>query len=75
MKLRKIVLGYNSSFGGFKFDLDLTFKLKPLIIQYSNGRPTLVRKKLLYKLHKLFTEKLHLKFKINFRYSVLPGRV
>lgn len=44
MKLQKIVLGYNFKANSFKFDFDLTYKLKPLIRQYSNGQPTLVRK-------------------------------
>ncbi|KAF0755576.1 putative ATP-dependent DNA helicase HFM1, partial [Aphis craccivora] len=42
VKLQKIVLGYNCKTNNFKFDFDLTYKLKPLIRQYSNGRPTLI---------------------------------
>ncbi|XP_022174599.1 probable ATP-dependent DNA helicase HFM1 isoform X2 [Myzus persicae] len=42
VKLQKIVLGYNYKTSSFKFDFDLTYKLKPLIRQYSNGRPTLI---------------------------------
>ncbi|XP_026813097.1 probable ATP-dependent DNA helicase HFM1 [Rhopalosiphum maidis] len=42
VKLQKIVLGYNFKANSFKFDFDLTYKLKPLIRQYSNGRPTLI---------------------------------
>jgi len=50
VKLQKIVLGYNATSGGFKFDLDLSYKLKPLIRQYSSGRPTLVSMRLLLRL-------------------------
>ncbi|KAL4149664.1 hypothetical protein QTP88_003556 [Uroleucon formosanum] len=42
VKLQKMVLGYNYNTSSFKFDFDLTYKLKPLIRQYSNGRPTLI---------------------------------
>ncbi|CAH1708540.1 unnamed protein product [Aphis gossypii] len=42
VKLQKIVLGYNCKTNNFKFDFGLTYKLKPLIRQYSNGRPTLI---------------------------------
>lgn len=49
VKLQKIVLGYNFNPSGFKFDLDLTYKLKSLIKQYSNGQPTLVRDKFSYR--------------------------
>lgn len=43
--LKKIILGYNynpKTMPMFKFDLSLNYKLKKLIIQYSEGKPTLV---------------------------------
>uniref|UniRef100_A0A2S2Q4M4 Putative ATP-dependent DNA helicase HFM1 n=1 Tax=Sipha flava TaxID=143950 RepID=A0A2S2Q4M4_9HEMI len=43
VKLQKIVLGYNyNPCSNYKFDIDLTYKLKMLILQYSKGRPTLI---------------------------------
>ena len=46
VKLNKIVLGYHntqSKTSPFKFDLSLNYKLQSLIMQYSHGKPTLVR--------------------------------
>lgn len=43
--LTKIVLGYNynpKKITFFKFDLSLNYKLRSLIIQHSEGKPTLV---------------------------------
>lgn len=48
VKLQKIVLGYYYKSSGFQFDVNLTYKLKPLILQYSNGQPTLVRKEITF---------------------------
>nr|CAH7763205.1 unnamed protein product [Callosobruchus chinensis] len=45
VKLNKIVLGYSynpKTMTPFKFDLSLNYKLKNLIMQYSEGKPTLI---------------------------------
>nr|CAI5862914.1 unnamed protein product [Callosobruchus analis] len=45
VKLNKIVLGYSynpKTMTPFKFDLSLNYKLKNLIRQYSEGKPTLI---------------------------------
>lgn len=44
VQLKKIVLGYMcpSNTTPFKFDLSLNYKLKSVIQQYSNNKPTLV---------------------------------
>ncbi|VEN38347.1 unnamed protein product [Callosobruchus maculatus] len=45
VKLNKIVLGYSynpKTMNPFKFDLSLNYKLKNLIMQYSEGKPTLI---------------------------------
>lgn len=44
VKLNKIVLGYpcGPNMAPFKFDMSLTYKLKPIIMEHSNGKPILV---------------------------------
>ncbi|XP_049780691.1 probable ATP-dependent DNA helicase HFM1 [Schistocerca cancellata] len=44
VKLNKIVLGYNcpQNMSQFRFDISLSYKLKPLLLQYSDGKPTLI---------------------------------
>ncbi|KAJ8927311.1 hypothetical protein NQ314_020225, partial [Rhamnusium bicolor] len=44
VKLKKIVLGYNRNpkTSPFKFDISLNYKLQSLMIQYSEGKPTLI---------------------------------
>ncbi|KAE8748528.1 hypothetical protein FOCC_FOCC004704 [Frankliniella occidentalis] len=42
VQLKKVVKGYDSNFGGFMFDVHLSYKLKQVISQYSDGKPTLV---------------------------------
>lgn len=46
VKLKKIVLGYpyNVQFSPFKFDIYLNYRLKSILIQYAEGKPTLVSK-------------------------------
>lgn len=48
VQLKKIVLGYpyNPQMSSpFKFDIMLSYKLQNIIMQYSDGKPTLVNKK------------------------------
>ncbi|KAJ8983996.1 hypothetical protein NQ317_008701 [Molorchus minor] len=45
VKLKKIVLGYNynpKNTSPFKFDLSLNYKLQSLMMQHSEGKPTLI---------------------------------
>ncbi|KAK3910918.1 putative ATP-dependent DNA helicase HFM1, partial [Frankliniella fusca] len=42
VQLKKVVKGYDSNFSGFMFDVHLSYKLKAVISQYSDGKPTLV---------------------------------
>ena len=42
VKLRKVVLGYQSCQSTFKFDLSLNYKIKSVIRTYSDGKPTLI---------------------------------
>ncbi|XP_034242454.1 uncharacterized protein LOC117645973 [Thrips palmi] len=42
VKLTKIVKGYEQKGGSYMFDIHLSYKLKPIISQYSDGKPTLV---------------------------------
>lgn len=44
VKLKKIVKGYESNHPAYQFDMHLSYKLKAVISQYSEGKPTLVCK-------------------------------
>lgn len=45
VKLQKVVLGYPCAFNttAFRFDMSLTYKLKHIIMEYSSGKPVLVK--------------------------------
>lgn len=42
VKLLKIVIGYDTNLTGYMFDVHLSYKLKHVITQYSEGKPSLV---------------------------------
>lgn len=44
VKLRKIVVGYPcpKSYSAFRFEITLSFKLRPLLFKYADGKPTLI---------------------------------
>ncbi|CAD7089756.1 unnamed protein product [Hermetia illucens] len=42
VKLQKHVIGFNSSAQGFRFDMNLNYKLAAIVRRYSNDKPTLI---------------------------------
>lgn len=52
--LKKLIFGYNFDSQNktwFKFDLSLNYKLNNLLLQYSDGKPTLVKQLLVYHIY------------------------